>query len=579
MTIYYASDSVGNDAWDGLAPAFVSGSTGPKRTARAAMALLAADGDQVALKAGDSFAAETPGTLGILELTSAFNNITITTYGGTSRAVVDFPTTAKTITSVTSGATTVLTCNSHGKSAGEWISGFSGFAARGITGLDGNAGYLVSVTTNTMTVNLSSTGTWTAGSATIQCWERTKSVLNASGNTGSQIQHLELTHGNMGVTVASTAGVLTSGITFFDCYVHHNNYHGAAHQDAVSTGESSVTWSYCVFDHNRNDHCNAQGNGTTGWFKLYGHHCTMTRGGFDPDDVASFYTPAGSSSRATDLGGGDGYTTHSKSYGDFWSSTISYGSQSGCAFVNTTNTNRVWNCFIFEITGQGMSQTGGGNLTAFGNMVIAPVILTPDTKQVPHGNIHGGSTGTMVIYQNTSVSARGANTNLNTDVYCFRFNNSANVTFKNNAAISNGTAGLVYALNNSLVEFLADYNYYSHTGSLFYTSAAAKTFAAWQALTVTIPAHTIGEAHTKTGGTNIKGGSAPTAILDFYPVPGSVMLRGGTDLSGVGITELRTDYFGTPRGSVPDIGALQSLVLGTAFGGWTGFFDSVYDLP
>lgn len=576
MTVFYASKTIGNDAWDGTAPAFVSGSTGPKGTARAAMALIAADGDQVALYAGDDFSAETFGTLGVIELTASFNNITVTTYGGTSRAKITCPKTSKTATSVTSGATTTITIgSSHGRAVGQWVSDFSGFAARGITGLDGAQGYITATAATTITVNIATTGTWTAGTATVQFWENAKSGISISGNRNSTISNLEITQGHMGVTVASTAGSLVGGLTFYNCYIHHNNYHGAAHQDSASTGESSCTWSYCTFSYNRNDHCNSQGNGTTGWFKLFGHHCTMDHGGYDPDGTQSYYTPAGTSSRSSGAGGGDGYTSHNKCYGDYWNNTISYGSQSGVGFVNTVNTSRVWNNWIYEISGNGILQTSGGALTAFGNMVVAPLISGLDSG-TDKGCLTMSGAGAAIFINNTLVTARGtaSATSVATTVHCATLKaHTGTLTWKNNACISNGTAPLMCVSVSAQTNMVAQYNFYSHTTALFHkqNNNTLVDWTSWK--TQTIGGATLDTTGSVAGGTGIVGGSNPTAITDFLPAAGSVLKKAGTDLSGLGITEWLTDYYGRARTATPNIGALASLPGGGAFGSLGGILQ------
>jgi len=643
---WYASKSLGNDAWDGTQPYFVSGTTGPKKNCRSAMALVNANGDTVALYAGDSFTDETPGSNGVLEWPAAYSNVTVTSYGGTGRPYVQCPLRSLTITSVTAGATTTLTCNSHGRAAGQWIESFSGFAARGITGLDGNAGYIVSATTNTFVVNLTSTGTWTAGTATTQHWEHQKNVVYIKGSNGASVLNLDISKGSAGVQCAASPDSVTTGVLVSGCYIHHNNQHGTGFQDTVSTGESSISFANNILSYNRNDHINAQGNTSTskavtavsvgattvltanshgytvgqrianftgfaangvtgldgqaalitatttntftvalstsgvyggsggtaipadGWVKTLAHDNTMDHGGYDPDGVQSYYTPAGPSSRGIGLGGGDGYTHHGKCYGDYWNSTITTGSQSAVAFVNTANTTRVWNIVASEISGSAFHQTSGGSITVFGCMCVAPV-NSPLDSGTGKANFSISGSGTAIYINNTSVTARGAAATslVSTNVHGWSFRgHTGTLTFKNNATISDGTAPFIVVSTSAQTSMVTGNNYYGigSGGSiaalaLFYQSntASLKTFAQWQALTIGgLTLDTIGP---QTGGTNIKGGSAPTATDDWMPDSGSALIGNGADLSGLSIAEWLQDANGRDRNASVgvEIGALQ----------------------
>lgn len=51
-TTYYVNASTGNDSWDGTSPTFVSGTTGPKQTIPAAIALYATGGTRIIVAAG-----------------------------------------------------------------------------------------------------------------------------------------------------------------------------------------------------------------------------------------------------------------------------------------------------------------------------------------------------------------------------------------------------------------------------------------------------------------------------------------------------------------------------------------------
>jgi hypothetical protein len=83
---YYVSQSVGNDAWDGTAPAFVSGTTGPKKTIADGVALLTAGGaDHLYLKGGDTFLNESFPNNAFPDGRSATEPILVSTYG-TGRA-------------------------------------------------------------------------------------------------------------------------------------------------------------------------------------------------------------------------------------------------------------------------------------------------------------------------------------------------------------------------------------------------------------------------------------------------------------------------------------------------------------
>jgi hypothetical protein len=78
MADYYADATNGNDAWDGLAPAFVSGTNGPRKTFISAMGLVTAAGDSLSFKRGEVFytaehAMNVNGTVG--------SHITLTDYG------------------------------------------------------------------------------------------------------------------------------------------------------------------------------------------------------------------------------------------------------------------------------------------------------------------------------------------------------------------------------------------------------------------------------------------------------------------------------------------------------------------
>ena len=572
MANWYAS-AIGNDSWDGTSGTFVSGTTGPKLTIRAAMALVAANNDTVSGRSGDTFT-ETAGTNGVIEFPAAYTGITVGTYGGTARAVVACPIRTLSITVVVTGATTVLTSVAHGRAAGQWVSGFSGFTAGGVTGLDGQAINITATTADTITVPIDTSGVYTSGGV-MSLWEHQKFCVYNAGSNNATLSNWEVMNGNHGVRMPAPSASTTTGFLVTGCYVHHNNQHGISSQDTVGTGESTITVANTVLAYNRNDHVNAQGNTSVpsqGWVKTIAHDNTISYGGFDSDGVASYYTPTGTSARSADSGGGDGYTQHGYCYGDYYASTITYCGQSGVAFVNTNNTSRVWNLLISEVSGQGITQTSGGAITIFGCMVISPVVSTPNTKTTGKGNITLSGAGAGLVYNNTSVTTTGAaNTALvTTNVHGFAFkSHTGTLTYKNNATISNGTAPLICVSLSGQTNFVSGNNYYSHTTALFLTTNNSQliSFATWQ--TKTIGGATLDTTAPQTGGTNIVGGSAPTDAAGFMPLKTGLLFLNGADLSGVGITELLTDYNGRSR--VAASWTIGALVAASISGGGYGY--------
>lgn len=130
MTIYYVSNTFGNDAWNGQAKKFVSGSTGPKKTTAAARLLInaAVAGDQILFARGEAW---TNAALYLIQAASptALNPVVIGDYSHDDAPTVQTGTTtsvgASTLTD-TSKSGTWTTNSEVGKSVETW--GFNGSA-------------------------------------------------------------------------------------------------------------------------------------------------------------------------------------------------------------------------------------------------------------------------------------------------------------------------------------------------------------------------------------------------------------------------------------------------------------------
>lgn len=91
--ITYVSSSVGNNTWDGTAPAFVSGTTGPKASIASALAsgrMRTGFPDQLLLKSGDTW---TDDPFAYLQLSgrSFYAPMVIGSYGSGAKPIIKFP--------------------------------------------------------------------------------------------------------------------------------------------------------------------------------------------------------------------------------------------------------------------------------------------------------------------------------------------------------------------------------------------------------------------------------------------------------------------------------------------------------
>lgn len=546
MTTYYASKRYGSESYDGTAPYFVSGTTGPKLNARSALALAAAS-DTVALFSGDDFSNDAPDSLAALQPTVA---VTIATYGGAARAKIGCPDRALTVTGAVSGATTDLTIASHGLAAGDWVTVAE---VGGLTGASGSAHVTAVPDANTVTVALATSGTYTSGGYVV-----TYSLLDGvriNGVSNVALLNLEITKAKNGMTTTGTvSGTFGSGL-----WIHHVQNHGQQHVTGSGTG---IVYVDCEFDHCRNDATNLQGTNTTVFYEYEVRDCRYRRIGYNPDDSLSWYTYAHAAN-----GGGDGVTCHGGCRGYVYRSSFAYCVQGSITHVNTVGTNYVFDCSIEESAGSGIVASSGGSLVACGNVIVAPILSTLDTSSTCANLLISGA-GSGTIWHNTSITERGQLGGSTTapggtkPCYAYAYRGTGAVTHKNNAAISNGTAPFMSIASSGALALTTGGNYYSHTGTLWVTSSGNKTLATWQAFVAT--GFSTPDTDAVSGGVNVVGGSAASAAAAFV-LPDSALRAVGVDPSGASLTQVLTDRRGIERGATPDIGAIAFSALPSAF--------------
>lgn len=156
------------------------------------------------------------------------------------------------------------------------------------------------------------------------------------------------------------------------------------------------------------------------------------------------------------------------------------------------------------------------------------------------GGNGNASSGPLQIYNNTffnnGVNAMSAAINMSSII--------PNVTVKNNLFVGMKTP--IYVADPATPGFVSDYNMF-HTWSFFSYGKCCDTWAEWQA-------HGF-DAHSVNGGT--VGFVSTTDPFDLHIASMSSAILKGADLSNLGITVLKSDRNGIPRGLFYSIGAYQ----------------------
>lgn len=426
------------------------------------------------------------------------------------------------ITSVTiaAGLATVVTSAAHG------VGGNSGVVL--VAGITGGAaianGYWVVTVVNATTYTFVLTGTETsAGEGTsLQTMHHLPCVRILNTRTGAILKDLDIARTRYAVqTTGSSGGALTG----FEAWRIDASYTGD-HAFANSWASDGARFLYCTVSFAINDAFNFSGSSPyntdyeVGW-------CVGSDLGFNPDGSAS-----------VSGGAGDFSTNHSGNYGDTHDFVVRRCLKGAVTHVNTTGTSRAWNGYFEYCRDNGIHQNSGGTLIVFNVRGVAhsDITLTSSTTHalITFSNGSGGE-----VYNSTFVTAKGTIASFTTACVCWSNRGTGTVLVKNLVCVSDGSAPIAYIAGGGTTTQTT--NGYSHTGTLFY-NAGNKTLAQFDPGGLSVY--------------TIAAGTAPTSALADWKMVGDK--KTGTDLSGVGQSELLTDEAGVarPTGSPWDLGAL-----------------------
>ncbi len=392
------------------------------------------------------FRGQTPGTNGYIEIGG--NNWTIT---GTLRndlkpkigSLIQSPVNISSV-SISSTTVTLDTDSAHGLAVGDTVT------VAGITGAAtaANGQWLVvtqpSSTRITYTLGTASSGTSTNGTVTREAVS--KAAVYNSAKTGLSVSSLYMTRCKFGIR---NAGTSTDNETITSC---DGDYFGQYFFSASGASANMACYD-CTASAIREDCFNYSGTANTNFTVA---RCSATYIGYNFDKA----TPT------LDLGTGPGdfVTCHAGSGASNWGTVYdcyaSYGTQGFFNNVNTAGTNTAYRNFVSEFAGSGFQQSGGGSMTCYDNVYIAPVNQALDnttSRGMFKFNPGSGVGGTFTCYQNTGYTAKGSIASFTTAAAMFVIlggiiNGSADqFIFKNNRWISNGTAPFAQVINQNSV--------------------------------------------------------------------------------------------------------------------------------